>query len=93
MMTLTQIKTALRNGPYAWPGGYPLYFVCTNGEAISFNAVRDNWRFVVEDNKYMNPPCLGWAFAGVEINWEDAELVCAVTSARIPSAYGEEEQA
>ena len=28
--------------PYAWPGGYPRYFVTNDGEALSFAAAKDN---------------------------------------------------
>lgn len=32
-MTLQKIKQALRNGPYAWPGSCPMYFVTADGTA------------------------------------------------------------
>lgn len=37
------LKQALRN-KYAWPGGYPLYLITQDGEALSIDAARDNWR-------------------------------------------------
>ena len=33
---------------YAWPGGYPLYFVTSDGAALSFEAVLANWRNIVQ---------------------------------------------
>lgn len=40
--TGAQLRATLRAGPYAWPGGYALYFVADDGEALSFAAVREN---------------------------------------------------
>jgi hypothetical protein len=92
-MTLAKIKQHLRNGQYAWPGGYPLYFTTNDGAALSFKAVREEWRSVVEahilDAKYLNMRS-SWLLAGVEINYEDNELYCDHTGERIESAYGEE---
>jgi hypothetical protein len=90
-MTLQEIKTALRNGPYAWPGGYPTYFVDQNGDALSHEAVRSEWSQVVETFifKIRNT---GWNIAGIEINWENANLTCEHTGKRIPSAYAEPEE-
>jgi hypothetical protein len=28
--------------PYAWPGGYPRFFITNDGEALSFAAAREN---------------------------------------------------
>jgi hypothetical protein len=28
--------------PYAWPGGYPRYFITNDGAALSYNAAREN---------------------------------------------------
>lgn len=32
--TISDFRAAYRNGPYAWPGGYPLFFVTADGAAI-----------------------------------------------------------
>src|SRR5258708_12352856 len=47
-MTLAEIKGLLRAGQYAWPGGYPLYFITSDGAALSFGTVRAEWRNVVQ---------------------------------------------
>jgi len=39
--TTGQLKAMLRDGPYAWPGGYPLFFVTSDGGALSFQTVQD----------------------------------------------------
>lgn len=84
-MELMEVKRQLRDGPYAWPGGYPKYFVTTDGAALSFQAVRDEWCNVVWS--HLNSVNDGWRIAGVDINWEDAELVCDHTGEQIESAY------
>ena len=90
-MTLQQVKAALRSGPYAWPGGYPLYFVTRCGGVLSFKAVRAQWRNVVWD--HLSDASTGWRIAGIDTNWEDASLFCDHTGERIESAYAEDEVA
>jgi len=84
-MTLQQIKEQLRNGKYAWPGGYPLYFVTIDGAALSFEAVRQEWHRVVYS--YMHNLHDGWQIAGVDINYEDCWLLCDHTNKPIECAY------
>jgi hypothetical protein len=87
-MTLAEIKTHLRNGPYAWPGGYPMYFVTSDGAALSFKAVRKEWRYIVDAHLRDDKRC-GWHIAGADINWEDPDLFCDHTGERIESAYAD----
>ena len=42
------LKATLRAGAYAWPGGYPLYFLTSDGGALSFATVRDNLARVLD---------------------------------------------
>ena len=90
-MTLQEIKTALRNGPYAWPGGYPTYFINSDGAALSHEAVIEMWHDTVWAHMY-NHRGSGFHIAGIEINWEDGDLTCEHTGKRIPSAYAEGEE-
>jgi hypothetical protein len=32
--------------PYAWPGGYPRYFITNDGAALSYDAARENRRLL-----------------------------------------------
>lgn len=83
--TISDFRRAVRNGPYAWPGGYPLFFICSDGAALSFAAARERRRCILEalahnlDN--------GWRVVAVEVNWEDAYLVCDHTGKPIEAAY------
>ena len=38
--SVADLKATLRAGGFAWPGGYPLYFVTSDGGALSFATVR-----------------------------------------------------
>jgi len=87
--TISNFRRDMRNGPYAWPGGYPLYFIMADGEALSFAAARENLRLVlgaIQDQE----PRGQWRIMGVDVNWDDTELTCAHTGERIQSAYGDD---
>ena len=86
-MTTTELKNEIRSGAYAWPGGYPKFFVMGDGEAMSFDAVRENFRLVLDSVK--NQRNDGWQTVGVDINWEDENLYCCDSGKKIESAYGE----
>jgi hypothetical protein len=87
MMTTTELKNEIRSGEYAWPGGYPKYFVTDDGEAMSFDSVKENYRLVLDSVKHKNND--GWRVVGVDINWEDDSLICCHSGDKIESAYGE----
>lgn len=90
-MTLQDIKTRLREGPYAWPGGYPLFFIAHDGEPLSFAAVRERFREVCAAHLTRDERDQ-WFLTAVEPNWENPDLYCAHTGERIPSAYAEPDQ-
>lgn len=87
--TTADLKTALRNGKYAWPGGYPLYFICSDGEPLSFESVQQEIKQVMRDVK-RKENAYGWRVIGCQVNWEDADLYCAHSGRRIEAAYCED---
>jgi hypothetical protein len=99
-MSLYAFHAALAAGPWAWPGGYPMYFVMADGETLSFKAAEENKAEIesaIEDedsnaqsHRYKLDP--QWLPVGVDINWEDDALFCAHTNEQIPSAYGDDEE-
>lgn len=86
-MNLQEIKTQLRLGQYAWPGGYPRYFITSDGSALSFQTVREEWRNVVD--AHLRDCNDGWRVIAVDINWEDGDLFDDHSNERIESAYAE----
>lgn len=91
-MNTQDLKQALRNGPYAWPGGYPLYFLAADGGVLSFGAVRSELKQVFRAMRDKgSDPC--WAIVATCVNWEDRGLCCGHTGELIPATYGDEEVA
>jgi len=86
--TVQQFREAIENGPYAWPGGYPLYFVTSDGAAISFGTAKYNVESIA--HSIADDINDGWKVIAVEVNWEDPELRCDHNGERIESAYAEE---
>ena len=85
--TSEQFTADLAN-PYAWPGGYPRYFVTSDGAVLSFKSAKENAGLIVvsiDDNAND-----GWQVVGCDINWEDPELYCDDSGERIESAYAED---
>lgn len=81
---------AIINDPsrkYAWPGGYPCYFICHDGEALSWDAAVEN-AGLIRDAIIANDKS-GWHVVALDINWEDTELYCSHTNNKIESAYGD----
>ena len=87
--TTGEFKATLRNGAYAWPGGYPLYFITADGEALCFKCAKENAKQIMSnqfDNWHYD-----WRVIGCEINYEDNDLQCCHCNSKIESAYGEED--
>lgn len=83
--TVAQLKATLRAGAYAWPGGYPLYLLTSDGETLSFDAARSEFRQIAYAIRHkLND---GWRVVACDVNYEDADMVCAHTGERIESAY------
>lgn len=87
--SVSDFRAAYRSGPYAWPGGYPLYFVTNDGATLSWRSAYYNRRNIL--NSIANKLNDGWRIVGVDVNWEDPALYCDDTGERIPSAYAEDD--
>jgi len=88
--TISDFRKAMRSGPYAWPGGYPLYFMTNDGAVLSFKAAREQRRNILEAIRDRDNS--GWRIVAVDVNWEDNELYCDHTNERIESAYGDDNE-
>lgn len=82
-----QLRATLRAGAYAWPGGYPLYFITSDGAALSFETVKKHLRAV--SWSIQNKAGDGWRVVACDINYEDKDLCDEHTGKPIESAYGE----
>ena len=88
-LNLPDIKNIIRH-PYAWPGGYPQFFITADYAALSVESARENWREIC-GAWFDDDSSGGWLITGIEINWEDASLYCDHSGDRIESAYAEDE--
>ena len=84
----SELKNALRNGPYAWPGGYRTFFLAADCQPLCRDCVRDNFRLVLQEMEHptWRPQ---WRVIGVDINYEDQHCHCANCGEHIEPAYGE----
>lgn len=90
-MTFKDVCRALRDGKYTSVGSYPTFFLTSDGDVLSHEAVRENIYQVGRSTRDgLND---GWRIVGHDINWEDPDLVCAHTYKRIESAYAEDQAA
>jgi hypothetical protein len=81
------IKQAIRS-KYAWPGGYPLYLVTSDGAALCIDCGRKQWKQICRAI-HLNLRD-GWKVEAPDINYEDPSLFCDHCGQRIESAYAED---
>lgn len=86
--TLAQLKAALRAGPYTWPGGYPVYFIASNGDPLSYESVLCQFGSIVETFLAKHKSS-DWRISWMTVNYEDDDLRCAHSGELIECAYGE----
>ena len=72
---------------YAWPGGYPLYYVTTDGAALCADCMTQERAQIVRSTVENSHD--GWNVSGQDVNWEDTQLYCDHCNKRIESAYAE----
>jgi hypothetical protein len=82
--TVSDFRAAIRQGPYAWPGGYPIYFITSDGGVLSFKTASEERRQIIQSIGHDIRD--GWKIVAAEINWEDA-LTCDHTGEQIECAY------
>ena len=93
MLALSVIKAELREGKYAWPGGYPKFFLCADGEPLSYDAAYKNFKQIAHAHCYPDFPDMQWRLVAYDVNWEDQDMRCSHTGKRIESAYADREHA
>jgi hypothetical protein len=86
---INALKSIVRH-PYVWPGGYPLFAVMSDGDALCAACCKAEYKLILSTTR--SDDRSGWNLAGIEVNWEDTDLYCAHCSDVIQSAYGEQEE-
>jgi hypothetical protein len=69
---------------WAWPGGYPLYYLCKDGGVLCPKCANDNIKLTADADAADD-----WKLVAVDINYEDDHLVCDHCGELVESAYGE----
>ena len=72
----------LARSPYAFPGGYPLFAVTSDGACLCHKCCsteRESIGTTTGDD--------GWCVAGLDINYEDSELLCDNCGTVVEAAY------
>ena len=82
--TVEMFDATLKNGAYTQMGGYPKYFITSDGDTLSFEAARKNARLIREAIKENSND--GWRVVACDINYENL-LYCCHTNKQIESAY------
>lgn len=77
--------TALTDGPYVWPGGYPCYYITADGAALCPTCAEKEQELIRESIAAKSDD--GWRVVGKDVNWEDSYLYCDHCNAHIESAY------
>ena len=85
--TVSQFKATLRNGRFTDLGGYPLYFLTSDGQPMSFEAAESEAKEIIEAIRKKDNS--GWRIVGCYINYEDNEMFCCHTNEQIEPAYAE----
>jgi hypothetical protein len=75
---------------FAWPGGYPIYYLAADNETFCPKCVNREVRRCV-DECLSDRPDTSWVIVARDVNWEDAALFCVHCDSRIESAYAEDE--
>jgi hypothetical protein len=77
---------------FAWPGGYPLYYLTEDGGVLCPEDARmaERDKLAEYDDGTFDPQ---WHIIAADANWEDPEMYCDHCGNRIPSAYAEDDAA
>ena len=90
-MTITnkvELATAYKQGPYAWPGGYPVYPITVDGELFCWKCFKSEYSLIASDVQDQVAGC--WRVTDLHVNWEDTSAYCGNCSTHLESAYGED---
>ena len=87
MKLIDQARKAARE-KYAWPGGYPLYLLCADGEVLCPDCARREWKLVAKATRHPGTD-KQWEIVAVDVNWEDPDMCCDHCNNNLDSAYGD----
>lgn len=83
-----EYKETLRQGQFAWPGGYQCFLVTRYGDTLCYACGRKEFRNIVLAIRHKDDA--SWHVVGADVNWEDNDLFCDNCNTKIPASYGED---
>lgn len=85
MSYLAEMRKKGKYDHYAWPGGYPLFYVTKDSGVLCPTCANEN----AELCKDKDDP--QWYIVATDANWEDPDLYCDHCNKRIESTYAEDD--
>jgi hypothetical protein len=79
-----RLADQLSSSPFAWPGGYPLFAVTSDGAALCHQCAKTE-RSCIGTTTGTD----GWNIVAIATNWEDGQLHCDHCSSFIAPAYAD----
>jgi hypothetical protein len=76
-------KATLRAGAYTNLGGYPIYFICENGDTLHHSCARKHAKEHIREIREQDDSRI----IGCAVNYEDNDLYCDHCNEPIESAY------
>lgn len=86
--TVAWFLGTLRSGKFTSLGCYPKFWLCSDGETLSYEACLANCGRIARSIRDGSND--GWRVVACDVNWEDPDMQCAHTNERIESAYAED---
>jgi hypothetical protein len=77
IMTTKDFKKAIRNGPFAWPGGYSVLFICSDGGLLCHECANKNARRIIDSIR--NNSRDGWKVEAICIEAVSADCAREVS--------------
>lgn len=71
-------------------GGYPVFAVMADGGVLCPKCVRENRELIEKAALHPERRDTQWTIVGVDINYEDSEMLCANNGELILPAYGKD---
>jgi hypothetical protein len=84
---IDMVKEFVRH-PFAWPGGYSLFLVMSDGAALCHKCTKKEFRNILDACKRNDNS--GWRADSVAINYEDDDSYCCHCSEKIDPEYSPE---
>jgi len=85
-----ELAAAYKQGPYTWPGGYPVYGLFSDGAYCCWDCFKSEYGSIAESVKDQDRT--GWNMVALDINYEDDTAYCEHCSKTLECAYPSEEE-